>query len=191
MNYYELAYRKLTVEGGFSLNNFVAEPPPYGYMYSDKGGLVLPLHSVSPGVIRQFFRDNHLPLANPNTFIGGWVDRGLAYLDVSHWTTHASVAWNMGIENQQLTIWDCETETAIPLPQSSGHLGTGGVQSNSAGIIFPWSLVVSQYRHGGGQVQAIHPTLHPSPLFRFELNDIDGDAYRRAERWAIVEKFAL
>lgn len=74
--------------------------------------------------ILAFIRENVQILCNESYFLGGWVENGIVYLDVSEQIFDKRIALTQGINRNQLAIFDASNSSVINLPtrQTSGTL---------------------------------------------------------------------
>jgi hypothetical protein len=117
---------ELALEGGFSYNITTGEHNPNdGYMVSIQGFEEQYYYEdFESKDLKNFVAKNAIHFAAGNRFIGGWVDDKLVYLDVSVNIKNLEKAIYTGISNNQLAIYDCESNVSITLPsaQKSGTM---------------------------------------------------------------------
>jgi hypothetical protein len=75
-------------------------------------------------VLREYIIDNADELCSDKSFVGLWIDNGMAYLDVSVKYDDLETACYVGIINDQKAIYDNANAVAIhlPTPQRSGTM---------------------------------------------------------------------
>ncbi len=107
---------KLSSEGGFSVSRGGA-PPTGGVMVARTGS-----EEVVPGVadaasISAFAEKHDAELGRDRAFLGGWVDDGSTYLDVSQSFPPGPQADNAMVANNQLAGFDVAAGDEVTPPQ--------------------------------------------------------------------------
>ena len=105
----------LATNGGFSFNPTTGMTnPTCGYMVSQKGkekAFTNPTEADIDAYIKGHGR------LERTAFIGGWVNEGVTYLDVSNRILRKEIAINLGRRNGQKAIWDCAAGKDIILSE--------------------------------------------------------------------------
>jgi hypothetical protein len=99
--------------------------PTDGYMVSlPNREEVFNADDLCATVLREYIIDNADELSSENSFLGLWIDNGMAYLDVSVKYDDLETACYIGIINDQKAIYDNANAVAIhlPTPQRSGTM---------------------------------------------------------------------
>ena len=80
--------------------------------------------NLTAEILADFINTNIDLLSNDNYFLGGWVENGIVYLDVSEQIFDKRIALTQGINRNQLAIFDASNSSVINLPtrQRSGTL---------------------------------------------------------------------
>ena len=86
-----------------------------GYMVSLKGYEVIIKATQSTKLFYEIGRANAKAENIDNSYVGIWIEKELAYIDVSINIKDKDKAIAFGIENDQLAIWDIENNLAITL----------------------------------------------------------------------------
>jgi len=108
---------------GASYNPNFGTTPTEGYMVSVRPEIKTTLLSAPINkAIQKIVGDYCIELQNENYFLGGWIENGLCYFDLSFNTTSIGYAIELGILNNQLAIYDVANKVCIdlPKPQTSG-----------------------------------------------------------------------
>lgn len=105
--------------GGASYNIYTGDyNPNKGYMLAIKGHeLQIPLHQFNSKVLSDYIKtkaDILLSGVTENKFLGSWVDNGVVYLDCSVCYDSAVEAIQIGIDSNELAIWDNQLKCSIP-----------------------------------------------------------------------------
>jgi len=96
--------------------------PKIGFSVSLVGYEVkIPLKEFSPKNVLAFIGDNYDILHKDNMFLGGWVENGVVYLDISELIGDKETAIYQGIKRNQLAIFDNSNEVVINLPKGQGQ----------------------------------------------------------------------
>lgn len=96
---------KILASGGFSVNQHNNEPRQ-GYMVSHSNcEMIVPVGLLNDSLMASI-EQTYLPQTNENTFFGAWVDNEKVYFDLSENIPDKEKALNVGIQRQQLGIFD-------------------------------------------------------------------------------------
>ena len=78
--------------------------------------------NLTTELLSNFIINNIDLLSNENYFLGGWVENGIVYLDVSEQIFDKRTALTQGINRNQLAIFDASNSSVInlPTPQRAG-----------------------------------------------------------------------
>jgi len=101
--------------GGGSFNFMSGKTnPETGYMVA-----LADFQQVSTGIddeiVKMYTRDHAEFLVQDNMYLGLWLANGLWYYDVSMNVESLGKAVQIGLENNQLAIWDCANNREIKL----------------------------------------------------------------------------
>lgn len=109
---------EILLEGGISYNVTTGEAnPKTGYMVSILGfEKQFRTNNITDKDIKEYVLDNAHELWGENRYLGGWLDNGTVYLDISVNILDVTNACYTGIINKQKTIYDCSNKRSIPLP---------------------------------------------------------------------------
>jgi hypothetical protein len=94
--------------GGFTYQAVANASPKDGFMvspYQDRE-YKLPADKVSPRQLREYLKRNADLLSKPDHYIGGWVDGGTAYIDVSIRSATQDAAAAIAKRHKQLAFFD-------------------------------------------------------------------------------------
>jgi predicted methyltransferase len=110
---------RVSKEGGFSIRIGAGVAPTKGYMvstYKDRE-LIIDLKDRNQAInsIFKYLKENSSLLKKKGHFLGGWMDEGQLYLDVSRNVMSQSKAVSLAEENGQLAIWDVKNSQEIPV----------------------------------------------------------------------------
>lgn len=114
---------RLVAEGGFTYQPITKESPVDGYMVSPYKGreTVIDGTQISSRQLSQYVRRNSDLLQDPSNYMGGWVDGGKTYLDVSKRCTSFAEAMDTAINAQQIAFYDLKTGTTVYAPTNPGQ----------------------------------------------------------------------
>lgn len=104
--------------GGATFNISTGTSPTTGYAVSLKGGSKTPIDESRQSIeqtIKEFISIHGLELSIPENHIGGWVDDGWLYLDVSIIMDNLSDAILMGKIHEQKAIFNINDGHSIDL----------------------------------------------------------------------------
>jgi len=79
-------------------------------------------NDFNTSILADFINNNSDLLSNENNFVGGWIENGIVYLDVSEQIADKRTALNLGVQRNQLAIYDANNGNVInlPTPQRAG-----------------------------------------------------------------------
>ena len=100
--------RTLTQQGGFTYQPQFDASPRDGFMVSPYEGRekVVPVDKMSTKYLSRYIRQNRDVLTKSDHFLGGWVDGGKVYLDVSVRRADRQQAADLAREHRQLAFFD-------------------------------------------------------------------------------------
>ena len=102
---------------GGSLNSDY-ESPKFGYMVGIQAGPVFnSLAEVDPILVKYWIESNLKQAEENGHFFGVWTDSntGKVHFDISRNIAYGSDAVNLGVENNQIAIWDVENACEVRL----------------------------------------------------------------------------
>lgn len=113
---------KLIAEGGFTYQPTTKETPSDGYMVSPYKGRekVIDGTSITSRQLSEYVRRNADLLQDPSNYLGGWVDNGKTYLDVSKRFETFDGAMGAARQAQQIAFYDLKNGTSIYAPTDAG-----------------------------------------------------------------------
>jgi hypothetical protein len=117
------AMHALTKDGGFTLHDHVGDGPKDGYMVSLNKDTE-EVHDLSEFQREHLaaFRERHAQeLADPRSYLGGWVHEGKVYLDVSHHEPDLNKAMDLARQHKQLGIYDVAGSRTVMTDQQQGQ----------------------------------------------------------------------
>lgn len=97
--------------------------PNSGYFVSlPNRELQINRNNFNDEVLREFLTKNAGLLCRENNFVGGWIENDIVYLDVSEQIADKRTALNLGVQRNQLAIYDANNGKVInlPTPQRAG-----------------------------------------------------------------------
>jgi len=106
----------IATSGGFSVQPVTGEVPGSGFMVAIfKGVERVVTRAEFSGQLVADFVGQHAALfqAAENAFLGGWLDGGQVYLDVSVNVPTLEAALELGREHDQLAVYDVASGTSI------------------------------------------------------------------------------
>lgn len=112
----------VTKDQGFTFHDHIGDGPKSGYMVSvaPEAEHVIPLRDLHPDHIADY-RDTHQDLLkDPNNFLGGWVYKGKAYLDISRHVESRDQALALARQHNQLGVYDIGSGQTV-LTNESGE----------------------------------------------------------------------
>jgi len=117
---------KVLKNNGGSYNITTGESNPTdGYMVSlPDNELVINADDLCATVLSKYIINNAADLSSSESFVGVWIDKDKAYLDVSVKFNDLEIACYVGILSDQKAIYDNANAVAIhlPTPQQSGTM---------------------------------------------------------------------
>lgn len=117
-------FNAVTTNGGASYNITTGEyNPANGYFVSlPNNEIQIPLKDFHENHLKRYIRDNNELLSTNYNFLGGWIDNGIVYLDISQQFDDKRFALTLAVNSGQLAIYDANAKECIylPLPQKSG-----------------------------------------------------------------------
>ena len=102
---------KVESSGGFTYSPVGNKSPKSGYamalnpMYEER----VPLRDFGPDHVAEYRKKWAAVLAEPNNYLGAWVQDGYVYLDVSVVVSDESEAMDVARQNQQRAIFNLST----------------------------------------------------------------------------------
>jgi hypothetical protein len=116
-------------KGGFTLHDHVGDAPTNGYMVSQRKDTeqTWPIESLKPEHIANYANQHARQLASPDNYLGGWLDNGKFYLDVSTHRPSIDRAASDGVRANQLAIYDLNKGQAINTPDAVWQAGDPGL----------------------------------------------------------------
>lgn len=130
-------------QGGFTLHDHIGDAPTNGYMVSlDKNTEdKMPMAQLTPQHIQDFVTKNARSLQDPDSYLGGWLDNGNFYLDVSHHFNDLSRAANQAAGASQLGIYDLGKGRTIDTDEAGWMTGAPGIVGSRNGYDARHSLL--------------------------------------------------
>jgi hypothetical protein len=112
--------------GGASYNITTGElNPNVGYFVSVPNHEVkIPFSQFNADVVTTFINTNAELLSGEHTFVGTWIENNTVYLDVTEQLFDKRIALRLGLERNQLAIYDATTGKVINLPSERQTHGT-------------------------------------------------------------------
>lgn len=107
------ARHNLLHNGGFSVKPATGAAPKSGYMVSIPGHTQIVHGDVDEAHLAKYAADHADVLQHPGAHIGGWMNEGKTYLDVSHRYDKKSEAIKAGKAHNQIAIWDVKKGAEI------------------------------------------------------------------------------
>ena len=116
-------------QGGFTLHDHVGDGPTSGYMVSmDKNTEdSRPMDELTPEVVQAFANKHAEALKSPTNYLGGWLDGGRFYLDISSHIPDLNQATNAAVRNKQLGIYDLNHGRTIDTDEAGWLTGAPGI----------------------------------------------------------------
>lgn len=104
---------KLKKDGGFTLTSQGKEYiTNFGFQVGKRSILKVQLDTLTEETLGQLV-NGCLDMVKPWEYLGGWVDKGLLYLDISVHVPHYSVAMELAKQHNQISIYDWSTGDCI------------------------------------------------------------------------------
>lgn len=115
--------------GGFTFHDHVGDAPAGGYMVSPSKTTekMYPIGALKPEHIHQYVSAHAHELSNPDAYLGGWLDKGKFYLDVSRHRPTLDRAVHDAVNADQLAIYDIGKGKAVNTPQALAQTGDIGL----------------------------------------------------------------
>jgi hypothetical protein len=118
-------------QGGFTLHDHVGDGPTDGYMVSlcKDSEFKTPIEHLNADHVRDFVDANADALSKPHNYLGGWLENGHFYLDVSTHIPEMNRATTEAVRNRQLGIYDLNNGRTIHTDEAgwlTGHPGIVG-----------------------------------------------------------------
>ncbi len=109
-------YETLKNGNGFSVNCDGAEPTD-GFMVSTNKDTeyAVKLEDLTPTAVAHYIEKHMFELSDPDNYLGGWVDDGIVYLDISTNISTIEEAASLGYSANQKAIWDVKNKESIYL----------------------------------------------------------------------------
>lgn len=174
-------------QGGFTLHDHVGDAPTHGYMVSlaKNAEQKLPMSELSPQHVQNFVGQHTRELANPDTYLGGWLDGPSFYLDVSSHRPTLDRAARDAAANNQLGIYDLDHGKTIDTEEAGWRTGlpqiVGGRDRGEQLTFFgePEELPDHDWgQHGLGDVDHWDPNFTPPGQleldYRYGMLDANG-----------------
>ena len=116
-------------QGGFTLHDHVGDGPTDGYMVSlDKQTeYKRPISELTPDDVRNFVTKHSAELTKPNNYLGGWLDGGQFYLDISSHIPDLNRATSEAVRSHQLGIYDLAHGRTINTDEAGWLTGNPGI----------------------------------------------------------------
>lgn len=116
-------------QGGFTLHDHVGDGPTEGYMVSlyKDSEFSKPMTELTPEHVRNFVAQNSEALGKPHHYLGGWLQDGKFYLDVSVHIPDINRATAQAVRNQQLGIYDLNRGRTIHTEEAGYMTGSPAV----------------------------------------------------------------
>jgi hypothetical protein len=101
---------------GFSIN-CDGEVPTGGFMVSTNKATeyATKVEDLTVWAVAHYIEKHLYELINPTNYLGGWVDDGMAYLDISTNVPTIEEATDLGYVANQKAIWDVVNQESIYL----------------------------------------------------------------------------
>ena len=82
----------------------------------------VPLEDFKTSHLKDFIDNNYDVLSNENNFVGGWVDNGIVYLDITEQITDRRRSLELAYNRGQKSVYNANSNVCIdlPTPQKSG-----------------------------------------------------------------------
>ena len=109
--------------GGATFNLVTGTSPTTGFVVSERGfelklklfGPVINRDILISAIVREFIRENGMELNNPENFLGGWIDDGELFLDISRVYDNEHDALRIAVENGQRAYYHIDTDKTTEL----------------------------------------------------------------------------
>lgn len=122
-------------EGGFTFHDHVGDGPTDGYMVSlyKNCETKLPMQELTADHVRDFCTRHADLLARPHHYLGGWLDKGHFYLDVSVHVPKVDQALRDAIRARQLGVYDVTNKRTMDTDEEGWRRGLPGVVGSRHG----------------------------------------------------------
>jgi hypothetical protein len=122
-------------EGGFTFHDHVGDGPKDGYMVSlyKNCETKLPMQELTAEHVRDFSARHTDLLARPHHYLGGWLEKGHFYLDVSVHVPEVNQALRDAIRARQLGVYDVTNQRTLDTEQEGWLRGLPGVVGSRHG----------------------------------------------------------
>ena len=109
--------------GGATFNLVTGTSPTTGFVVSERGfELKLELFGneavreiLINGIVKDFVKENGMELNNPENFLGGWIDDGELFLDISRVYDNEHDALRIAVENGQRAYYHIDNDKTTEL----------------------------------------------------------------------------
>lgn len=109
--------------GGATFNLVTGTSPTTGFVVSERGfelklklfGPVINRDILISAIVREFIRENGMELNSPENFLGGWIDDGELFLDISRVYDNEHDALRIAVENGQKAYYHIDTDKTTEL----------------------------------------------------------------------------
>lgn len=104
--------------GGATFNLVTGTSPTTGFVVSEKGfelklklfGNAITREILVNAIVREFIRENGFELNRPENFLGGWIDDGELFLDISRVYDNEHDALRVAVENGQKAYYHIDND---------------------------------------------------------------------------------
>jgi len=122
-------------KGGFTLRDHVGDGPTSGHMVSlyKDSEFKRPIRELNADDVRNFVSKNAEALDKPHHYLGGWLEGGHFYLDVSVHVPEMNRATTEAVRNHQLGIYDLNNGRTLDTSEAgylTGHPGVVGSRND-------------------------------------------------------------
>jgi len=109
--------------GGATFNLVTGTSPTTGFVVSEKGfedvtpifGDDVTRQIIVSSAVAMFIKENGFELNNPENFLGGWVDGGELFLDISRVYDNEHDALRVAVENGQRAYYSIDNDKTTEL----------------------------------------------------------------------------
>lgn len=176
-------------KGGFTLHDHVGDAPTEGYMVSlDKNTEhSMPIADLRPEHIQAFVDKHADRLGSPGNYLGGWLDGGKFYLDISSHIPDLNRATGAAVRNKQLGIYDLGKGRTIDTEEAgylTGHPGVVGRRNRgTAHSAQGRSASGGQRAARGSRVTAAGKDRCPACGRGIRSYDLSGTEDHKGQKW--------
>lgn len=138
------AYQSLVATGGFSLTQSLAAASGQAYFAAfENPTQVIPIEQFTPEMIVKW-RHEVLPLlqSDADNLIGGWLNEGLVYLDVSRAFQDEFTALSFARDNNQTAVWDGFNNVEIYVADYFGDNEMRQARLRKLGMSVQWAAPI-------------------------------------------------